>query len=94
MNAELAHLHPLESQLGELSPAILALRMLYISLQLPAQNNSYHGFLNDMDSRLLPMLTPMNVLYFWQRAGNIQPGQHWMAVIAVDEVSTVLHKGC
>ena len=94
LNAELAHLHQLESQLGGVSPVVLALRMLYISLQLPVLENTYHEFLTQMDPRLLPVLTPMHVLCFWQKVANIQSGQRWMAVIAVDEVSAALHDTC
>lgn len=94
LNAELAHLDKAELDLKETSDTILALRMLYISLQLPAKSSSYLSFLKDMDPCLFKVLTPMDVLYFWQTAGKIQPGQHWMAVIAIDEVSLVLHKGC
>ena len=82
---ELVRLHWVEKELGHASPTILALRMLYISLQQPPAQG-YHASLNQLDLRLLKVLTPMHILYFWRTAGNIRPGQPWMAVIAVDEV--------
>ena len=82
----MARLHPIEEQLGQHSPTILALRMLYISLEPAVQHLGYHKFLNTLDPRLLSVLDPRDILHFWQQAGNIRPGQKWMAVIAVDEV--------
>lgn len=80
---DLQRLHPLEETLG--GNGVLALRMLYSSVSSNSQP-TYHGFLTGMDPRLQQSLEPLDVLYFWQRAGAIAAGTPWMAVFAVDEV--------
>ncbi len=83
--ADLQQLHPLEETLGENVSGVLALRMLYSSVSSNSQP-AYHSFLTGMDRRLRHSLEPLDVLYFWQKAGAIGAGTAWMAVFAVDEV--------
>lgn len=75
----------MEEPLGQDASGVLALRMLYSSVYLKS-GLTYNSFLTGMDRRLLHSLEPLDVLYFWQQAGEIGAGTTWMAVFAVDEV--------
>lgn len=73
-----------EKMTGVEDDSVLALRMLYSSV---TSDSHYSTFLNKMDPHLRSQIQPLDVLFFWQAAGRIAPGTHWMAIFAVDEVS-------